>query len=168
VTNPFDPNINTGITVASGDDVADFGPAYWARSDQQRLAVNNGSLPASRLSSAVPVSSGSLTANVMQDRGWRPRAGPGVGFGTADLPFATMGRRRLWQAQPSPTIRKRFDWRGAAAGPDRPHPANTSGLGLAAPGTIYDGGLFLSGAQASISCCRRTSQPRARLLRSQP
>ena len=74
--------------------------------------------------------------------------GPGVGFGTAELPFATMGGAPVAGSITSDPNATRLAWlpRQAQIGLT---PANTS-VSAGSPGVIYDGGLFLSAPSLNL------------------
>jgi hypothetical protein len=149
VTNPFDPNINTGITVASVTmSLTSAGVIMGALVTNNGSPLNNGSLASVTLSIGGAGSSGSLTANVMQTVVAATVTGPGVGFGTAELPFATMGGAPVAGSITNNTEALRLAWlpRQAQIGLT---PANTS-VSVGSPGTIYDGGLFLSAPSLNI------------------
>jgi hypothetical protein len=141
VPSPFDPNLSVGITAASvAFSLTSSGVIMGALVTNNGGPLPNGSLGSVTLSIGGAGSSGSLTANVMQTIVSGTLSSAGTGYGTGGVGFVTYGGAPL---QGSITN-----------GPDslflsfEPRPANlavtAASVSLAAPATIYDGGLFES------------------------
>jgi hypothetical protein len=141
VPSPFDPNLATGITNASVTfSLTSAGVIMGALVTNNGAPLNNGSLASVTLSVGGAGTSGSLTANVLQTIVSGTLSSAGTGYGTGGVGFTTYGGSPL---QGSITN-----------GPDslflsfEPRPANlavtAASVSLAAPATIYDGGLFES------------------------
>lgn len=149
VTSPFDPNLNAGITVATVVfSLTSAGLIMGAFVTNNGAPLNNGSLGSVTLSIGGAGSAGSLTANVLQSVVSATVTGPGVGYGTVESPLLTMGGQPLTGAITNNPEALRLAWlpRQAQIGLT---PGNTS-VSIGSPGTVYDGGLFLSAPSINL------------------
>ena len=149
VPSPFDPNLSTGITNATvAFTLASAGLLMGALITNNGSPLPNGSLNSVTLSIGGAGLSGSLTANVMQTAVSLTVSGPGIGYGTGNVPVQTVGGVPVTQVianSPEATY-KAWLPRQAQIGVT---PANTS-VSVGSPGVVYDGGLFLSAPSAVI------------------
>jgi len=141
VPSPFDPNLSVGITQASvAFSLTSSGVIMGALVTNNGSPLNNGSLASVTLSVGGAGTSGSLTANVMQTIVSGTLSSAGTGYGTGGVGFVTYGG-----APVTGTITNGPDANYLAWLPRQAQVAVTAAsVSLAAPATIYDGGLFLS------------------------
>lgn len=139
VPSPFDPNLNSGITAATvAFTLASSGLLMGALVTNSGSPLNNGSLGSITLSVGGAGTSGSLTANVLQTVVSGTLTSAGTGYGTGGAAFTTFGGAPATGGitnNPDSTL---LAW--------MPRPANlavtAASLSVAAPATVYDGGLF--------------------------
>jgi hypothetical protein len=146
VPSPFDPNLSVGITNATvAFTLASSGLIMGAVVTNNGSPLANGSLASVTLSIGGAGSSGSLTANVLQTIVSGTLSSAGTGYGTTGVGFVTYGGAPL-----AGTITNSPEFNGIAF---EPRPANlavtAASVSLAAPATIYDGGLFESAPSIS-------------------
>jgi hypothetical protein len=141
VPSPFDPNLNTGITQASVTfSLTSAGVIMGALVTNNGNPLNNGSLASVTLSIGGAGTSGSLTANVLQTVVSGTLSSAGTGYGTTGVGFTTFGGVPV-----AGTITNNPFAEGLAFMPRPAQIAVTAAsVSLAAPATIYDGGLFES------------------------
>jgi hypothetical protein len=147
VPSPFDPNLSVGITNATvAFTLASAGLLMGALVTNNGSPLANGSLGSVTLSIGGAGSSGSLTANVLQTVVSGTLSSAGTGYGTGGVGFVTYGGAPL-----AGTITNSPEFNGIAF---EPRPANiavtAASVSLAAPATIYDGGLFESAPGISV------------------
>ncbi len=140
VPSPFDPNLSTGITNATvAFSLTSTGVIMGALVTNNGSPLNNGSLASVTLSVGGAGTSGSLTANVLQTVVSGTLTSAGTGYGTGGVGFTTYGGGPVTGAINNPEANL-IAW--------LPRQANVavtaSSLSVAAPATIYDGGLFQS------------------------
>lgn len=141
VPSPFDPNLAVGITAASVlFSLTSAGVILGALVTNNGSPLNNGSLASVTLSIGGAGTSGSLTANVMQTVVSGTLSSAGTGFGTGGVGFITSGGGPIAGTITNGPMANSLAF--------EPRPANiavtAASLSLAAPATIYDGGLFES------------------------
>jgi hypothetical protein len=146
VPSPFDPNLSTGITAATvAFSTASAGLLMGAFVTNNGSPLNNGSLGSITLSIGGAGTGASLTANVMQTVVSGTLSSAGTGYGTTGVGFVTYGG-----APVAGTITNSPEANFLAFEPRQANIAVTAAsVSLAAPATIYDGGLFM--AAPSIS-----------------
>jgi len=140
VPSPFDPNLSTGITNATVTfTLGSSGVIMGAVVTNNGSPLPNGSLGSVTLSIGGAGSSGSLTANVLQTVVSGTLSSAGTGYGTGGVAFTTFGGTPVTGIGNSPA-NELIAW--------LPRQANVavtaSSLSVAAPATVYDGGLFQS------------------------
>lgn len=141
LTSPFDPNLSTGITQASvAFSLTSAGVIMGAFCTNNGGPLVNGSLNSVTLSIGGAGSSGSLTANVMQTVVSGTLSSAGTGYGTGGVGFITYGGVPVTGTITNSPEAQYLAW--------DPRPANiavtAASVSLAAPATVYDGGLFLA------------------------
>lgn len=141
VPSPFDPNLSVGITNATvAFTLASSGLIMGALVTNNGSPLNNGSLALVTLTVGGAGTSGSLTANVMQTVVSGTLSSAGTGYGTGGVGFVTYGGAPVPGAIASSPEANYLAW--------LPRQANiavtAASLSLAAPATVYDGGLFQS------------------------
>ena len=141
VPSPFDPNLSVGITNATvAFTLASAGLIMGAFVTNHGSPLNNGSLASITLTVGGAGTSGSLTANVMQTVVSGTLSSAGTGYGTTGVGFVTYGGAPVAGA-----ITNSPEAVGIAWLPRQANIAVTAAsVSLAAPATVYDGGLFLS------------------------
>jgi hypothetical protein len=141
VPSPFDPNLSTGITAATvAFSLASSGLLMGALVTNSGSPLNNGSLASITLSIGGAGTGASLTANVLQTVVSGTLSSAGTGYGTTGVGFVTYGG-----APVAGTITNSPEANFLAFEPRQANLAVTAAsVSLAAPATIYDGGLFLS------------------------
>lgn len=149
VPSPFDPNLSVGITNATvAFTLASSGLIMGAFVTNTGSPLPPASLANVTLSIGGAGSSGSLTANVMQTAVSLTVSGPGIGYGTGNVPVVTTGGVPLTGAITNSPEANYRAWtpRPANIGVT---PTNTS-VSAGSPGVIYDGGLFESAPTAAM------------------
>ena len=141
VPSPFDPNLSVGITNATvAFTLASAGLIMGAFVTNHGSPLNNGSLGNVTLTVGGAGNSGSLTANVMQTVVSGTLSSAGTGYGTGGVGFVTYGGAPVAGAITNNPEANNLAW--------LPRQANiavtAASVSLAAPATVYDGGLFLS------------------------
>jgi hypothetical protein len=141
VPSPFDPNLSVGITNASvAFSLASSGLLMGALVTNNGSPLNNGSLGSITLSVGGAGTSASLTANVLQSVVSGTLSSAGTGYGTGGVGFVTYGGVPVAGGITNNLEANNLAW--------LPRPANiavtAASVSLAAPATVYDGGLFLS------------------------
>jgi hypothetical protein len=141
VPSPFDPNLSTGITAATVTfSTASAGLLLGALVTNNGSPLNNGSLASITLSIGGAGTGASLTANVLQTVVSGTLSSAGTGYGTGGVGFATYGG-----APVTGTITNNPEANYLAWLPRQAQIAvSAASVSLAAPATIYDGGLFQS------------------------
>jgi len=138
VPSPFDPNLATGITNATVTfTLGSSGIIMGALVTNNGGPLPNGSLGSITLSVGGAGTSGSLTANVLQTVVSGTLTSAGTGYGTGGVAFQTFGGNPVTGIGNSPA-NELIAW--------LPRMANVAvtaaSLSVAAPATVYDGGLF--------------------------
>ncbi len=137
--NPQDPNLATGITQASvAFSLTGSGSLTGALLTNHGTPLANGSLASVTLAVAGAGSSATLAALIMQTVISATVSGAGTGYINSASPIFTFGG-----GASAGTITNSPEFLGLAF---RPRQAQLSGVSatVGSPGTIYDGGLFLS------------------------
>jgi len=147
VPSPFDPNLSTGITAATVTfTLGSSGVILGALVTNNGSPLPNGSLGSVTISVGGAGSSGSLTANVLQTIVSGTLTTAGTGYGTGGVAFSTFGGNPVTGIGNYPAA-ELIAW--------TPRPANVavtaSSLSVAAPATVYDGGLFQSAPTIAAS-----------------
>lgn len=141
VPSPFDPNLTTGITNATvAFTLASAGLIMGALVTNNGSPLANGSLASVTLSVGGAGASGSLTANVLQTVVSGTLSSAGTGYSTGGVGFTTYGGAPVQGAIANSPESNYIAW--------MPRQANiavtAASVSLAAPATVYDGGLFQS------------------------
>lgn len=138
VPSPFDPNLSTGITNATAAfSLTSTGVIMGALVTNNGSPLGNGSMASITLSVGGAGTSGSLTANVLQTVVSGTLTSAGTGYGTGGVGFTTYGGAPVAGVVNNPEANL-LAW--------LPRQANiavtAASLSVAAPATVYDGGLF--------------------------
>ncbi len=141
VPSPFDPNLSVGITQATvAFSLTSAGVIMGALVTNNGSPLNNGSLASVTLSVGGAGASGSLTANVLQTIVSGTLSSAGTGYGTGGVGFVTYGGAPLPGSITNGPTANYLEF--------EPRQANiavtAASVSLAAPATVYDGGLFMS------------------------
>lgn len=152
VPSPFDPNLTVGITNATVTfTLGSSGVIMGALITNNGSPLTNGSLASVTLSVGGAGTSGSLTANVLQTIVSGTLTSAGTGYGTGGVAFQTWGGNPVAGIGNSPS-NELIAW--------TPRPANVAvtatSLSVAAPATVYDGGLFQSTPSIAASTALTT------------